>query len=154
MFIFHCQQESGKDHKGIACVILSIVSKEKLNPIPENGFHISHSDLSDLVSGNFEHITYCYCHERENEHVKFYINFQVWFAGKVDVNFLDKKLIESVKNALWDFNLEFKIFKLCDLEEHRSLHSVSEPSTPKKLPDKRGSSIRLVNQINCFVCFF
>lgn len=138
IFILNCHQSVGKDHKGIVCVILSIVSKEKVSDF-ENNFSVPQSELNDLISGNFEHITYCYCQTNENDRVKFYINFQIWSVGKIDMNYLDQKLLESVKNALWDFNLEFKIFKLCYIEENKiNPHSISEPSTPKKLNDKRG----------------
>ena len=139
VFILHCQQESGRDSKGVACVILSIVSKDKISNSTQPPFEFSKGDLNDFIYGNFENITSCYSHERENSNIRFYINFQVWSSGKIDIDYLHQRLIETIRNSLWDFNLEFKIFKLCSFEDNRNTwNSISEPSTPKKHSDKRG----------------
>src|SRR5699024_5853397 len=117
VFILHCQQESGRDSKGVACVILSIVSKDKITNSSPPAFVFSKSDLNDFIFGNFENITSCYSHERENNNVRFYINFQVWASGKIDIDYLHQRLVETIRNSLWDFNLEFKLFKLCSFED-------------------------------------
>ena len=141
VFILHCQEESGRDSKGVACVILSIVSKDKIDNSSASSFALSRGDINDFISGNFENITSCYSHERENINVRFYINVQVWSSGKIDIDCLHQRLIEAIRNSLWDFNLEFKIFKLCSFEDNRgSWNSISEPSTPKKHSDKRGKA--------------
>lgn len=143
VFVLHSQQFMGKGSKGIACVILSIASRERMCPNPASNFVLSKGDVSDFVYCNFTNITSCYSHERENEKVHFYINFQVWCCGKVDLDSLHQKLVDSIRNSLWDFNLEFKIFKLCSFEDSRNtLNSISEPSTPKRHSDKRGNANR------------
>ena len=141
MFIYYCVEESGRNSKGVAAVILSMVDKEGSQGA-ESMFVISHSDMSDFVSGNFEYITSCYSHEKESSNVKFYIHFQIWYRGKIDINYVHQILIDTIRNSLWDFNLEFKIFKLCMLEECKNnLNSISEPSTPKKTSEKRGKRL-------------
>lgn len=141
VFLLHSQQYMGKGSKGIACVILSIASREKLCA-ESTTFGLSKKDMNVFVYGNYDNITSVYSHEKESANVHFYINFQVWCCGKVDIDSLHGKLVDSIKSSLWDFNLEFKIFKLCSFDENRTaLNSVSEPSTPKRHSDKKGKRI-------------
>lgn len=142
VFILHCQQESGRDSRGVACVILSIVYKEKntTNNSMNRSFVLSKTDLNDFIFGNFDNITSCYSHLQENSNAPFYINFQIWSSGKIDTEeYLKNLLIDTIRQSLWDFNLEFNIVKMCSFEESRNNfnNSLSEPSTPKKLSEKR-----------------
>lgn len=139
VFILHCQQESGRDSRGVACVILSIVSKEKITTGLTSAFVLSKTDVNDFILGNFDNITSCYSHQQENTNASFYINFQIWSSGKIDTEeHLKRELINIIRQSLWDFNLEFNIFKLCSFEDSRgNFNSISEPTTPKKLSEKR-----------------
>ncbi|KAH9412564.1 hypothetical protein DERP_006526 [Dermatophagoides pteronyssinus] len=155
IFLFHCQEESGKDTKGIACIIFSIVSRDQstlsLDLLPKT-FQITTMDINDFVGGYFDYLVTVYnpvC-MNENLNVKFFINFQLWYAGKIDIKFLNQKLRTVIVNSLWEFNLEFKVFKLCQYDDQQqqqqqpqqqqqspvnpSYGSMSEPSTPKKQP--------------------
>ncbi|OTF74020.1 hypothetical protein BLA29_010438, partial [Euroglyphus maynei] len=93
VFIYHCQEESGKDTKGIACIIFSIVSRDQPIDSLSSTFTISTMDINDFVGGYFEYIVTVYnpC-TKENLNVKFAINFQIWYAGKIDMKFLSQKL--------------------------------------------------------------
>lgn len=137
VFLLNCPKEMGTGSEGIACVILSILSRDNDLCPEQHSFEVTSSDFKDFSTGNFEYITSCYPHESEmNSGAKFYINFQVWVAGKIDVDNLHKRLMDSIRDALWDFNLEFKIFKFCSFDECGScFNSLSEPSTPKKTSD-------------------
>lgn len=140
IFIYSCQQESGRDSRGVACVILSIVSKEKIAPNLVSSFAPIKSDMTEIVFCNFDNITNCYALHQESSNARFYIHFQVWSSGKIDIEHLKARLIEAIRQSLWDFNIEFNIFKITSLEDSRHMwHSNSEPSTPKKTSDKRGN---------------
>lgn len=140
VFLYLCRQESGKDTKGIACIIFSILSREKFLEGTSSTFNVNQTDINDFISGYFDYIVTVYNPpNQENLNAKFYINFQIWYAGKIDLDYIGQKLRTVICHSLWEFNLEFKIIKLCTCEDfYCNIDSLSEPSTPKKFSEKRG----------------
>jgi hypothetical protein len=142
-FLYYRQRASGSDNKGIACIILSLVDSNG-DSIPHKScpplHNVSQTQLKGLLAGSFDDVTKCerYYGGSSLESVSL-IQFQIWSVGKIDSQHLSKKLELSIKHAIWDLTLEFKLLKasINDQMEFSSAISntisVSEPSTPRNI---------------------
>ena len=131
IFLYNDHNEKG-GRNGLACICLSMVD-ENGDPASKMAYPVpTSSDLSDYdFAESFLMVSECGpsnplqdTHEKDasNEsRPKTLIQFRIWESGRVDVGRLTALLESSIKQALWDTIIEYRILTepLCtrDLDE-------------------------------------
>ena len=63
------------------------------------------------------------------------LQFKVWESGRVDLAEVGRYLVDSIRHALWDVNMEYRLLTapiMPSLSAPQHTTPASEPTTPKK----------------------
>ncbi|CAL1272334.1 unnamed protein product [Larinioides sclopetarius] len=140
IFIYHPQQAlSRPGGKGIACVILSLVTGQR------KPFHTLEAQspnpsayLDGLAESEHCDLTAISCYDAKNERSPgpvALVRYQIWHVGKDNIDYLKVQLKDAITHALWDLLLEYRALTSPTSEAAFFDDSVcySEPTTPIRM---------------------
>ncbi|GBN91940.1 hypothetical protein AVEN_223074-1, partial [Araneus ventricosus] len=140
IFIYHPQQAlSRPGGKGIACVILSLVTGQR------KPFHTLEAQspnpsayLDGLAESEHCDLTAISCYDPKSDRSPgpvALVRYQLWYVGKDNIEYLKVQLKDAITHALWDLLLEYRALTSPTSEAAFFDDSVcySEPTTPIRM---------------------